>query len=179
MNIEIKVNTNKLIPFFVLTFIVETIGVYFTQNLTGIQRIFTILAFTFVTMIALALSYVMIRVIKNMVEDRMIANEIKKYMSDYEKTGNLDKLFQNFKKIKNKPKTDYAKSLYYFNLAIAYAEDKQFSKAREVLKKSTLQKYNTAFNQIFTTLLKDIEEHEKHFMENSKSDIEKENSEEK
>ena len=117
---RIKISNSKLIILAILTFVIETIAIVATQNLTGINRIFIIISFTLITTFALFLSYILIQVLHNMIMDRKIAGEIRKYMLDYEQNGNLDKLFQNFKKIKDKPKTDYAKSLYYFNLAIAY-----------------------------------------------------------
>lgn len=166
---RIKISNSKLIILAILTFVIETIAVVATQNLTGINRIFIIISFTLITTFALFLSYILIQVLHNMIMDRKIAGEIRKYMLDYEQNGNLDKLFQNFKKIKDKPKTDYAKSLYYFNLAIAYVEDHQFQKAREVLQKSTLQKYNQSFNQIFKMLLNDIDKHEKEYNETKKT----------
>lgn len=165
---KIKISNAKLIILAILTFVIETIAVFATQNLTGINRIFIIISFTLITTIALILSFILIQVLHNMIMDRKIAGEIRKYMLDYEQNGNLDKLFQNFKKIKDKPKTDYAKSLYYFNLAIAYVEDHQFQKAREVLQKSTLQKYNQSFDQIFKMLLNDIDKHEKEYNEAQK-----------
>ena len=146
---KIKISNTKLIFLAILTFVIETIAVFATQNITGINRILIIISFTLITTFALMLSFILIQVLHNMIMDRKIAGEIRKYMLDYEQNGNLDKLFQNFKKIKDKPKTDYAKSLYYFNLAIAYVEDHQFQKAREVLQKSTLQKYNQSFLKCF------------------------------
>ena len=166
---RIKISNSKLIILAILTFVIETIAIVATQNLTGINRIFIIISFTLITTFALFLSYILIQVLHNMIMDRKIAGEIRKYMLDYEQNGNLDKLFQNFKKIKDKPKTDYAKSLYYFNLEIAYVEAHQFQKAREVLQKSTFQKYNQSFNQIFKMLLSDIDKHEKEYNETKKT----------
>ena len=166
---KIKISNTKLIILAILTFVIETIAVFATQNITGINRILIIISFTLITTFALMLSFILIQVLHNMIMDRKIAGEIRKYMLDYEQNGNLDKLFQNFKKIKDKPKTDYAKSLYYFNLAIAYVEDHQLQKAREVLQKSTLQKYNQSFNQIFKMLLQDIDKHEKEYNETQKT----------
>ena len=107
---KIKISNAKLIILAILTFVIETIAVFATQNLTGINRIFIIISFTLITTIALILSFILIQVLRDMIMDRKIAGEIRKYMLDYEQNGNLDKLFQNFKKIKDKPKTDYAKS---------------------------------------------------------------------
>ena len=112
---RIKISNSKLIILAILTFVIETIAIVATQNLTGINRIFIIISFTLITTFALLLSFILIQVLHNMIMDRKIAGEIRKYMLDYEQNGNLDKLFQNFKKIKDKPKTDYAKSLYYKN----------------------------------------------------------------
>ena len=166
---KLKISNTKLIFLAILTFVIETIAVFATQNITGINRILIIISFTLITTFALMVSFILIQVLHNMIVDRKIAGEIRKYMLDYEQNGNLDKLFQNFKKIKDKPKTDYAKSLYYFNLAIAYVEDHQFQKAREVLQKSTFQKYNQSFNQIFKMLLSDIDKHEKEYNETKKT----------
>lgn len=103
---RIKISNSKLIILAILTFVIETIAIVATQNLTGINRIFIIISFTLITTFALFLSYILIQVLYNMIMDRKIAGEIRKYMLDYEQNGNLDKLFQNFKKIKDKPKTE-------------------------------------------------------------------------
>ncbi|WP_297812272.1 hypothetical protein [uncultured Finegoldia sp.] len=166
---RIKLTKTKFTILFILTFLVESLAIYFTRKISGITRVFTILSFTFLIVTAILLAIFILVVLKNMILDRQIAREIKFFMASYEKDGNLDKLFQNFKKIKDKPKTDYSKSLYYFNLAIAYVEDHQFQKAREVLNKSTLQQYNPSFNEIFKTLLEDIDYHEKKFNEKNTS----------
>lgn len=167
---RIKLTKTKFTILFILTFLVESLAIYFTRKISGIARVFTILSFTFLIVAAILFAIFIFVVLKNMILDRQIAQEIKFFMASYEKDGNLDKLFQNFKKIKDKPKTDYSKSLYYFNLAIAYVEDHQFQKAREVLNKSTLQQYNPSFNEIFKTLLEDIDYHEKKFNEKNTSE---------
>ena len=101
---KIKISNAKLIILAILTFVIETIAIVATQNLTGINRIFIIISFTLITTFALFLSYILIQVLYNMIMDRKIAGEIRKYMLDYEQNGNLDKLFQNFKKIKTNQK---------------------------------------------------------------------------
>lgn len=95
---RIKISNAKLIILAILTFMIETIAVVATQSLTGINRIFIIISFTLITTIALILSFILIQVLHNMIMDRKIAGEIRKYMLDYEQNGNLDKLFQNFKR---------------------------------------------------------------------------------